>query len=92
MLRVGDNVTWTSQAGGNTKTKTGKVIAVIPGGPSSAEQADKEIRSRQRAGTHRSAFGGGWSRAEESYVVEVPQGPKAKPVLYWPKANALQKA
>lgn len=92
MFNVGDSVTWTSQAGGNTKTKTGKVVAVIPGGPSSGEQAGKEIRSRVRAGTHRSAFGGGWARAEDSYVIEVPQGPKAKPVLYWPVAKVLKPA
>lgn len=93
-FNVGDQVTWTSQAGGNTKTKTGKVVAVIEGGPDSAERANAEIKSRVRAGTHRSAYGGGWARADVSYVIEVPQGTtaRAKPVLYWPVASRLRRA
>lgn len=92
-FNVGDQVTWTSQAGGSTKTKTGRVVAVIEGGRSSAERADAEIKSRVRAGTHRSAYGGGWARPDVSYVVEVPQGAtaRAKPVLYWPIASKLQR-
>jgi hypothetical protein len=91
-FREGDMVTWTSQAGGNTKTKVGTVVAVIPGGEASYERARSAIDLRTRAGTHRSAFGGGWSRPAESYVVEVPQGTtgRAKPVLYWPVASALR--
>ncbi len=29
MIEIGQQVTWTSQAGGNSKTKTGKVLAII---------------------------------------------------------------
>lgn len=92
--KVGDAVQWTSQAGGSTKTKVGKVIAVIQGGSNSAERANGEIKKRVRAGTHRSAYGGGWARPDVSYVVEVPQGTtgRAKPILYWPVASALKSA
>lgn len=92
--KVGSRVTWTSQAGGSTKEKTGTVVAVIAGGRGSGDRATQEIRSRVKAGTHRSAFGGGWDREGESYLVEVPQGTsgKARPVLYWPVANRLKRA
>lgn len=30
MIKVGDYVRWTRQSGGNTKTKEGDVIAIIP--------------------------------------------------------------
>jgi len=29
-FQIGDTVTWTSQAGGKSKTKTGEVIAIVP--------------------------------------------------------------
>jgi len=29
-FKVGDTVTWTSQAGGNTREKTGAVVEIIP--------------------------------------------------------------
>lgn len=93
-FKVGDSVQWTSQAGGSTKTKIGTVVALVPGGRSSAEHVRSEVDRRVRAGTHRSAFGGGWDRPEPSYLVEVPQGTtaRAKPVLYWPVASRLRRA
>ena len=93
-FKIGSSVTWTSSAAGSMKRKTGTVVAVIKGGRESAGQARSEINRRVSAGTHRSAFGGGWHRPDESYVVEVPQGTtgKAKAVLYWPVASALQPA
>jgi hypothetical protein len=91
-LKVGDKVKWASQAGGVWKDKEGVVVAVIAGGRDSGERANAEIKARTQAGTHRSAFGGGWARDHESYVVEVRQGgPKSKPVLYWPVASKLRK-
>ncbi|WP_271678878.1 hypothetical protein [Thermomonas mangrovi] len=91
-FKAGDLVTWTSQAGGHTRIKTGKVIAVIDGGHKSGETAASEIKKRVRAGTHRSAFGGGWDRAETSYLVEVANGKsgRAKPTIYWPVASKLK--
>ena len=93
-FKIGSGVTWTSQAGGSTKTKVGTVVAVIPGGPKSAHSAISAINRLAKGGIHRSAFGGGWDRPHESYVVEVPQGTsgRAKPVLYWPVASALKPA
>ena len=92
--KVGSRVRWTSQAGGNTKEKVGTVVAVVSGGPNSGSEARAAIDALVGRGTHRSAFGGGWDRAGESYIVEVPQGTtgKAKPVLYWPDSKKLQRA
>lgn len=93
-FKIGDMVTWTSQAGGNAKSKTGKVICVIEGGQKSGEKAASVIRCHVNAGTHRSAFGGGWNRADTSYLVEVANGTtgRAKPTIYWPVASRLKSA
>lgn len=92
-LIVGDQVTWSSQAGGNTKTKTGRVVALIPPGRESGKSARAFIDAKVSKRTHRSAFGGGWDRDHESYIVEVVVGgPRAKPVLYWPIVSKLAKA
>lgn len=88
-FKVGDRVTWSSQAAGGYTTKVGAVVAVIPSGDDqSALRA--AIDKLVKAGTHRSAYGGGWGRDHESYLVEVVVGgPKAKKVLYWPVASLL---
>jgi len=93
-FKLGQTVTWTSQAGGHAKTKTGRVVAVIAGGRGSGDRASKYIRDAKRSGTHRSCFGGGWDRNSESYVVEVRDGrtSRAKPILYWPVVSLLQEA
>lgn len=92
-FKVGQQVRWSSQAGGSTRAKVGRVIMVVPAGVGGAEKANAFIRERELAKTHRSAFGFGWDRPEQSYVVEVAgQGPKARPVLYWPRTASLQPA
>jgi hypothetical protein len=92
VLQVGDTAKWTSQAGGSTKTKEAKVVHVVPAGPMSGDSARRFIDSKVKAGTHRSAFGGGWDRPEVSYIMEVEgSSPKAKKLLYWPVANMLVK-
>lgn len=87
-FNVGDTVHWTSQAGGSTKTKEGKVVEVIPAG----SYADAAVKSRVNKGTHRSAFGHGMNRDHASYLIEVPGGTtaRAKAVLYWPVASLLR--
>lgn len=78
---VGDEVEWTSQGGGYTKTKRGTVVDVVaPGifvGPF-------YIRDRDLAGfaTRRLCVGEG-SRDHESYLVLVGTQ------LYWPRVKDL---
>jgi len=80
-FQVGDQVTWTSQAGGHTKTKAGTVVAVVPAGA----YPDREKFPR----LYRSA-GVGLKRGHLSYVVHVvmPSG-RGAGTVYWPRAAAL---
>lgn len=91
-FKVGDSVKWSSSAQGSTTTKTGTVIAVIPGGKKSADTVRKQVQKREK--TRNSAFGYGGDRDHESYLVAVPQGTtgRAKPKLYWPVVSKLQRA
>lgn len=75
---VGQQVTWSSQAQGMTKTKTGTIVEVV----APNERPD----TTGRPGLNGCGFG----RSHESYIVEVPQGPKAKPRHYWPVASILR--
>lgn len=90
---VCDVVRWSSQAAGGATTKDGEIVLVVPPGAEGAQAVTRYIDQRVRAGTHRSAFGGGSGRDTESYVVEVRVGKsmRAKPVLYWPVARLLEK-
>lgn len=75
-ITVGTTVTWTSQALGCTKTKTGTVVAVVPPREHPlpfAPQGSKVDAS-------------GMPRPKESYLVKV-EGRKA---LYWPHASRLK--
>ena len=77
---VGQQVTWSSQAGGFTRTKTGPVEQVVaPGGmPDRTRfpQLSKEAAA---------------PRDHQSYVIVVP-GKTAKSAgkAYWPRVAALQ--
>lgn len=84
-FQVGDTVTWTSQAWGSTKKKTGTVVIVVPAGvPPHMLVMNFAIAH----GLREPDFG--LQRDHESYVVSVPGGPKAKPKLYWPRVSALK--
>lgn len=76
-LKVGDTVEWTSQAGGNSRTKRGVVVAVVAAGA-------RPNRSKFPA-LHR--WGGcGLPRSHQSYVVKVDgRG------VYWPRSSALRR-
>lgn len=58
MFKVGDVVSWNSQAGGYWKVKTGTIVCVVPAGKQ--PPADKFERLVKTCG-----------RSEESYVVDV---------------------
>lgn len=77
-FKVGDRVSWTSQAGGYSKTKTGSVAAVVRPG----EYPDRA----QFLSLYRGA-GVGIARDHESYVVTVKGAG-----VYWPRVKALNAA
>jgi hypothetical protein len=84
-FKKGQLVTWTSQAGGNTKVKTGKIIEVVEAG--------------KRPGTIPPGWHGwgvGNPRKHKSYVVAlVDKAGKprtAKSYLYWPVVKQLAAA
>ena len=80
-FQVGDTVTWTSQAGGNAKTKTGKVVMAVP-----AKMMLSEILG---------GFWATWTikdnllreRNHESYLIQVGKSKR----LYWPLVKYLEK-
>lgn len=76
-FRVGDRVIWTSQSQGFTTTKTGIIVAVVPGGvdPIKVVPAGMKIMPLH-----------GVARNYESYLVQVG-GSKT---LYWPLVKNLK--
>jgi len=80
-FQIGDTVTWTSQAGGNAKTKTGKVIMTVPAGMMLSEVlggfwAKWTIKDNLLRG-----------RDHESYLIQVGKSRR----LYWPLVKYLKK-
>ena len=84
-FKIGDKVTWSSQAQSYEKEKLGVVIEVVEPGqrPNRAEFEDLYRGS-----------GCGFGRDHVSYVVRVATGKagKGKPKHYWPRASALKPA
>jgi len=78
-FQIGDTVTWTSQAGGNAKTKTGKVTWIIPAGCLAGSYQLVE----QGFSTHRCQ---GRERDHESYLIQVGKSKR----LYWPLVKYLK--
>ena len=87
-FKLGNVVTWTSQAQGTAKTKTGNVLAIVPPGVKAVDVLVKVVTER-----HASLTGVGMSRNAESYLIEVPgPTPSSKMRLYWPNVAALSLA
>lgn len=88
-LKLGDEVKWSSAAGGSTIEKKGTIIAVI----SANQNPGEVIYPLEDSGKYNTAYGGGFSRGHESYVVAVPtKTRKGKPKIYWPFVKKLQRA
>jgi len=90
LFEKGDTVTWTSQASGTPKTKTGTVIYVLSTGERIPESVLAEGRAQFDMASMRS------TREHPSYVVKVERASKAtgkpiKPFLYWPIVSQLEK-
>lgn len=73
-FKVGDVVTWTSQSGGYSKTKTGTVLAIVPAG--SSPVVPEGYRANSKAGY-------GFGRSHDSYLIAVGK------VIYWPRVICL---
>jgi hypothetical protein len=88
MFKVGDKVTWESQAGGCTRTKTGNVVAIVQPG---VNPGKLHFLKAAGVGTLSRRFDG-WPRKAISYLVAVRPGKteKSSPVLYWPLASKLK--
>lgn len=80
-FKLGDEVSWSSQAGGFEKVKIGVVVDVISAGESI-------LKSKFRRELDASTL----PRKEESYVVCVgaKPGSRAKPKYYWPRVSELK--
>ena len=76
-FKVGDEVFWTSQAGGSSKAKAGKVVAVVPSHELPICPAGMRLK-----GVHYI------SRNHESYLVQVGRNR----TLYWPLTKYLKRA
>jgi hypothetical protein len=74
-FELGDKVTWTSQSQGYWKTKTGRVVGVIPAG-------FRPHRANWRKYFNHNKPGG--PRDHESYIVY------AHPHYYWPRVSKLR--
>jgi hypothetical protein len=96
-FKVGDKVTWDSQAGGGWTSKAGEVVAVVPPFDGDArytlwEMAPMSLKSPKglTAGAPVYAMFDGWQRDHECYLVLVPHPGKGKPSLYCPRVSALR--
>jgi len=78
-FKIGDKVTWTSQAGGSNTTKAGKVVELWN---ARSKYAD--------AGSHTFMFDGTTMLYPVMYFVEVKISKRVKPRLYMPRSNKLE--
>jgi len=90
-LKIGDSVTWTSQALGFEKTKNGVVVAVAPSGADRLDSSPLAYAKEHFPG-HKLMFDGtAWE--PDGVLVEVRDGKtsRAKPKLYMPRLSKLEK-
>jgi hypothetical protein len=81
-LTIGTQVEWTSQAAGSTKTKRGKIVAVVP---AHQDPSNEIVRLRDAHRAASSNLGGGGPRGYESFLVLVSGSTeRSRPHLYWP--------
>lgn len=81
-FNTGDIVTWSSQANGSTKTKSGVIEQVVPA---------KAYPDREKFPQLYRGGGTGLWRDHVSYVVRVPgKTSKSTGKIYWPRAAALK--
>lgn len=88
-FKIGDRVSWTSQAGSYYTSKTGYVSEVIPAKVSPRSYFAKFERDRER---YHMVSGSSYclARKMESYIVLVDGGPRGKKMVYWPAPARLK--
>lgn len=101
-FKVGDKVTWDSQANGSCTKKTGVVILVVPPKTRPGNILPDDVRAAHTTTIDPRSIG----RPHESYVVSVHPSiasrhltggrvignhPPAKRRLYWPNVSALRR-
>lgn len=77
-FKLGQMVEWTSQAGGNPRTKIGIVVKIVRAGYP-GELIHEDFRTKSRG-----------KRDHESYVICVPNPEGAE--FFWPRVNHLKAA
>lgn len=86
-LGVGSTVSWTSQSGSYSKTKTGKIVAVVPAGEF-VNRIAKGLGDKYKPS---STAGFGFRRDHDTFLVAVPsKSGKGRETLYWPRMQHLQ--
>lgn len=95
-FRLGDHVTWTSQANGSAITKTGEIVSIVPANmPLYTWLRRAGLAGKMYDRTPLDGASGG--RVRESYLIAVttmsPTG-KVRPrqKLYWPDVRRLRHA
>jgi hypothetical protein len=81
LFKVGDKVTWSSQANGHRTTKVGTVVDVVPSGE--RPEWHKRAVEISSAWSRKNMSG---PRKHESYLI-VTHNPKR---LYWPVVDRLR--
>jgi len=76
-FKVGDQVKWTSQSGGHSKTKVGEVTLVLDDGRSVPFNCSS-LKDKKRR------FDNFEAKPGRRVLVEVKPGPKARPRVYRP--------
>lgn len=81
-FEVGDRVRWTSQAGGNTKSKEGVIVQALEQNESVRDDVLKmgTMQFDQRVS----------GRKQRSYIVLVSNGSTRMKGLYWPLVSGLE--
>lgn len=85
----GDTVTWTSQAAGFQKAKTGKILFKVHAGESVKPILYAMVRDHPDKYSLPDIESAG-VRKQDSYLVAVERGPKAKVKVYWPLTSLLK--
>jgi hypothetical protein len=87
-FKLGETVSWLSQAGGFDARKTGEIVAVMPPKchdiPGLMRQLGEKYNCVKQSGW-------GYCRDHESYVILVRPMGKARPRLYWPVVSLLHR-
>jgi hypothetical protein len=89
-FKIGDEVTWKSQANGSSVVKTGLVFCVVKAGqPMNRVKAQSALSAQYCDSATWATDFGGFPRKEQSYLVVVPGSVTRAPRVYWPRTSAL---